>query len=155
MLLGASNPPLSESGKARAAATVLPPVASLYTSHMRRSLETAAAISKGTPRIVLAALNEISYGDWDGRTWAEIERLNRRLAAAKLRDWRGVTPPRGELWSAFEARVLDALEYVLWRSFPAAIVGHSAVNSIIDAKLTGSDPLRFRQDHCEIREYDI
>jgi broad specificity phosphatase PhoE len=80
-------------------------------------------------------LREITYGAWDGWTWAEIEAADPELAARKLRDWRGITPLGGESWLDFAARVTRAFERIKTGPRPAAIVAHAAVNQV----LTGID----------------
>jgi broad specificity phosphatase PhoE len=132
VLLGSLDPPLSEAGRKRAA-TLLNGVvlAVVYSSPLRRALETAQSIARGAPVIILDDLREISHGDWDGLTWSEIEARDPALAARKLADWRGVTAPHGEPWSEFADRVTRAFEQICKGPRPAAIVAHAAVNQLL------------------------
>jgi len=132
VLLGSLDPPLSEAGR-KHAGTLLPGVnlAVVYSSPLRRALETAQLIARGAPIEVLDDLREISHGDWDGLTWSEIEVRDPDLAARKLGDWRGVTAPRGEPWCEFATRVARALEQIRCGPRPAAIVAHAAVNQLL------------------------
>jgi broad specificity phosphatase PhoE len=132
VLLGQCDPELSDSGRAYAA-TLLTTVRLkiVYTSPLRRALETAERLARGAPIEVLADLREITYGDWYGRGWSEIEAADPSLAAAKLRDWRAITPPRGERWSDFEERVKRVFQLILRGPRPAAIVAHAAVNQVL------------------------
>ncbi len=129
VLLGATDPPLSECGRAQCAAlrqfTGLP----TYSSPLRRAMETARAI--GEP-VVLPELAEIDFGDWDGLLWREIEARYPAEAAAKLEDWLGVTPPRGESWPVFRQRVLAVLPRLLQREL--VVVAHSGVNAVLARK---------------------
>lgn len=135
VLLGQSDPPLSEAGRGHAATLVFPELAIVYSSPLRRAVETARAIGRGAPVEIIEDLREITYGDWDGRTWSEIETRDPEIAACKLRDWRGVTPPGGERWENFADRVKRAFERILGgpihHNGPAAIVAHAAVNQVI------------------------
>ena len=154
VLLGGCDPGLSGAGRA-AAAVLAVDAAVVYASGMRRARETAAAFAAQTPVVVLPELNEISYGEWDGRTWAAIESGAPALAAAKLDDWTGVTPPGGEPWPVFERRVRRALDRVMSGPWPAAIVAHSAVNAAIAAMVLGTSATDFSQDYCEVTRIDL
>ncbi|HLH39246.1 MAG TPA: histidine phosphatase family protein [Bryobacteraceae bacterium] len=129
VLLGQCDPPLSEAGRAHAASLRLPKLAAIFSSPLRRARETAEAIARGAPVQIIDDLREISYGAWDGRAWREIEA--EEIAARKMADWRGVTPPGGEPWRDFESRVARALERIRAGPRPAAIVAHAAVNRVI------------------------
>jgi alpha-ribazole phosphatase len=131
-LLGALDPPLSAAGRAQAA-TLLNDVnlAMVYSSPLRRALETAQLMARDSPIEILNDLREISHGDWDGLTWSEIEARDPELATRKLADWRGVAAPRGEPWNQFAARVKLAFDHIRLGPRPAAIVAHAAVNQLL------------------------
>jgi broad specificity phosphatase PhoE len=105
----------------------------VYSSPLRLALETAQALAGGASIQILDDLREIGYGDWDGLVWAEIEARDSELAARKMGDWQAVTPPGGETWSDFSARVRRAFAHILEGPRPAAIVAHAAVNEILGA----------------------
>jgi alpha-ribazole phosphatase len=156
VLLGQSDPPLSELGRneARRAFSGFH-VQRIYSSPLRRALETAAFVRSPAEVIVLDELAEISLGAWDGKSWEEVQRTDTQLANRKSEDWFGVTPPDGEPWSAFTLRVLKALDQVRAGPMPAAIVAHSAVNAVIAATLQGVSPIQFQQAYCEVIEFAI
>ncbi len=81
------------------------PEGKVYTSALRRARETAEGI-------VIPELNEISYGEWDGLTWTEIEQRWPDLSRQKLKNWTAITPPGGELWQAFKSRVQAAYQRI-------------------------------------------
>jgi broad specificity phosphatase PhoE len=131
-LLGQCDPPLSDSGRDHAATLLVGiRLIAVYSSPLRRALETAQAIARGVPVTIVDDFREITYGDWDGLTWAEIESAEPNLAARKLLDWTGVTPPGGETYSSFTARVTRAFDRISNGPRPAAIVAHAAVNQIL------------------------
>ncbi len=132
VLLGQCDPPLSASGRAHAA-TLLDGIRleAIYSSPLRRALETAQAIARAAPVTIVDDLREITYGEWDGLTWAEIEASAPDLAFRKLHDWQGVISPGGETWASFAARVARAFEKIRNGPRPAAMVAHAAVNQVL------------------------
>ncbi len=152
VFLGRGDPPLSERGREDAAKLAEISAAAVYSSPLRRALETAAAID--APLLILPELAEMDFGEWEGRTWQEIERGWPELAALKLADWLGTPAPAGETWAALAGRVNRALERILAGPMPAAVVAHLTVNAAIAAKLTGADPKEFQQDYGQIIVYD-
>ncbi len=55
-------------------------------------------------------LAEISFGEWEGRTWKELRTSEPDLYAARKRDCWHFTPPGGESYAAVAARVRPLLE---------------------------------------------
>ena len=132
VLLGQCDPALSEPG-GRQAAEILKEIrlAVVYSSPLRRARETAEALARGARIEIVEDLREITYGDWDGRTWAEIEARDPVMARRKMAHWRGVTPAGGESWDEFSSRVMRAFEQIKLGPRPAAVVAHAAVNQVI------------------------
>jgi alpha-ribazole phosphatase len=155
VLLGQTNPPLSEVGRRQAyeLAQILPVNSAIYTSPLRRALQTAFCLCSSP--VILPELTEISYGDWDGLCWEEIEEKWPAIAREKLADWVHVNSPGGEPWGAFEERVLRAVTIVCAGPSPAVIVAHEAVNAVILRELTGVPVQSYRQKHGEIVEVDV
>jgi alpha-ribazole phosphatase len=154
VLLGRTDPPLSDAGLAACAALRIE--ADLFhSSPLLRARQSAEALARGRSVRVDADLAEIELGEWDGRSWAEIESAQPELAKAKLANWQGVVPPGGESWEVFTARVDRALGRVLAGPFPAAVVGHVAVNAWIAHRLSGSDPLTFVQPYAGVETYEL
>ncbi len=152
VLLGRTDPPLTEAGRAACAALDVPADV-FYTSPLRRTRESADAVARGRPIVVEPDLIEIALGTWDGRPWTEIEAAEPELAAAKLANWKNVIPPGGETWAEFTGRVDRALARILAGPFPAAVVGHVAVNAWLAHRLGGSDPLAFIQPYAGVQTY--
>ena len=153
-LLGRTDPPLSAAGLERARRKLGPlQVEMVYTSPLRRAKETAAVIP--APQRVLDDLAEIGLGEWDGLTWIEVEARYPELARRKSENWFGVTPPGGEAWPEFEQRVNRALDEIFDGPLPAAVVTHVAVNAVLARELGSADIASFKQELCEIKEYDL
>jgi broad specificity phosphatase PhoE len=155
VLLGMIDPGLSSEGRRHASTIALPPVKVIYTSQLRRARETAEALARPVPVVVDAELNEISYGEWDGLQWSIIEQRYPDLAKQKLADWTAVTPPGGEDWALFAARVSRALDRIIGGPLPAAVIAHLTVNAQIAQQLAGSEPTRFTQNCAEVLTYDV
>lgn len=153
-LLGQSDPPLSERG-ARQAACLRGrlPDCPVYSSPLLRARQTVWLLGK-TP-IVVPEFAEISYGEWDGLSWKEIEENWPEIARKKLNEWEFTTPPGGELWEHFALRVRLGLKRVREELLTAAIVAHEAVNAIIANDLTDCEVQSFKQDHCDVIEYQL
>jgi probable phosphoglycerate mutase len=110
-LQGQADAPLSERGREQAAA--LAPVFRnglapdrVVASDLPRARVSAAIMGFGDAALD-ARFREIDVGEWSGRMIADIQ-------AESMDDWRGWragshTPPGGESWEAFKARVLDGV----------------------------------------------
>lgn len=153
-LLGRTDPPLSQQGR-RQMRGIRQTFAAVYTSTLRRARESAALLSAESAVLILPELDEISHGVWDGKKWEEIERDFPELASKKLTDWLGVTPPGGESWADFTVRVERAIGIIRQGSFPAAVVGHLAVNACIASRISSASPLGYRQAYGQIDRYEI
>ena len=99
-------------GQVRRLAEVLAeiPIDRVYTSPLERAQETAAAIAERhrlTPGL-RPGLNEVDYGEWTGRTFAELavvpgwERFNRDRGIVRI--------PGGELLGEVRSRIVAELE---------------------------------------------
>ena len=154
VMLGRTDPPLSDAGREQMRQIRLP-VQVVFTSPLKRASESAKLLSHGTEIVVLSDLAEIGLGEWDGKSWQDIEAMDAERARQKLENWTAVTPPGGEPWASFAQRVEGALDVVLMRGQPAAIVGHTAVNACVASLLTSADPISFRQEYGQIYEYQF
>lgn len=158
LLLGWADPPLSSAGREQARRELAALRASItYSSPLRRALETAQCIPGSLAVQVLEELKEISYGSWDGRSWAEIQAEAADWAAEKVRDWvaNSETPPGGEGWPSFCRRIAQALERIRRGPFPAIVVAHVAVNAELAHQIAGVNPMEFVQRYCGVSEYDL
>src|ERR1039458_9457952 len=101
-LCGRTDVPLSDAGRRQAQLLALRlkpiPFAALYSSPLRRALETASILGHAIEREPVAdfRLVELSYGAWEGRTYEESKRANPDVYRAWERDPGSVAPPEGE-----------------------------------------------------------
>jgi broad specificity phosphatase PhoE len=140
-LLGQCDVPLTTEGLAQAQALAAELAACgadrLVSSDLQRALQTATALAArlDLPLETDPRLREISYGSWDGLTWTEIECLDPTGAPRKLADWTSWTPPGGEPFDAFIARVRDARASLA--ASPARftiVVAHRGVNAVLSGQ---------------------
>jgi phosphoserine phosphatase len=164
---GRTEIPLTELGRRQARATAKriaegPRPAALYTSPMGRCVATGQAISQATGATSerLDDLNDLDYGAWQWRTYAEIEAEAPTLFALWRTAPQLIRFPDGDSLQDLVARAADALRLVLDRH-PAetvVMVGHDSVNRALLLQLL-DQPLsaywRLAQDPCAISEIEI
>lgn len=116
-----SDPPLSARGRAQAEALVRrltgEPLAAIYSSPLRRALETARAVAAPhrLPVETVADLAEMDFGLWDGLSYREIEAREPEQLARWLANPLAVAPPEGESLAEMGQRVINAFEAIVTR----------------------------------------
>lgn len=121
LLCGRSDVPLSEVGrqqaKSLAARLKSIPFEAFYSSPLERALETARliSVSVGLQPVVDQRLAELDYGQWEGRTLADIMEND----AEAFRAWDAnpalLAPPGGETGLEAQRRVVSVLEFLAAR----------------------------------------
>ncbi|WP_145050637.1 histidine phosphatase family protein [Paenibacillus xylanexedens] len=77
----------------------------LYSSDLLRCQQTLTSIAplQREQAQLDARLREIDFGEWEGKTYDQLQHIQ------QYRDWiddpQNVTPPKGESWQAFTARI--------------------------------------------------
>ena len=126
------------------------PVA-VWSSDARRAVETAqvVAVAAGCPVTVDAALREIDFGAWSGRTYAEVVAADPDAAAWFDQPETG-RPPGGESPAEVASRVRAALDRaVAATDGPVVVVGHAGSLRLAVANALGmrlADSWRLRLD---------
>ncbi|WP_134684036.1 histidine phosphatase family protein [Brevibacillus migulae] len=150
--LGQADPPLNSTGvaQARYLAQRLSewPITAVYTSDLQRCIQTATAISErhGLQPIACPALRELSFGRWEGKTYAEIMEEDREHAVKWYSDPFAVAPPAGETLKAFGDRIDRSLQGILATCAPhdtVLLVSHGGVIRWFQSKWIHGDPRRF------------
>jgi alpha-ribazole phosphatase len=150
VFLGAMDPSLSERGQKEALALRgLLPAWPIYASPRKRAQETAHLAFPDAPITTLPGLGERDFGEWEGLYWSEVEK--RWPHILNQGHWLEVTPPGGETWTEFMARVAESLAQVRQGPLPAIIFAHLGVNSVLNQLLTGADALQYQQSYAETR----
>lgn len=112
-MIGWTDAPADLSDTARIArlARHLPAQALVISSDLSRAVTTADAIQGARRRLPHdAALREISFGEWEARTYAEISAEAPELARRYVETPGEIAPPGGESWNALAARVSAAAD---------------------------------------------
>ncbi|RZU40157.1 histidine phosphatase family protein [Edaphobacter modestus] len=144
---GQSDPPVNAAGHRQiqklAERLRTEPILTVFTSDLQRSVTTARALAESfaIPCITRPALREIDFGKWEGLTWEEIEKLDLTFAMKWLEAFPHMTPPDGESFEIFEARVMAETSYLLSQSESSliAVVTHAGVMRAILRTLCGLD----------------
>jgi probable phosphoglycerate mutase len=137
-------------------------VAAIYTSPLKRCVTTASAISEpcGVSWRVLDELTDIDYGEWQFKTYEEMETAHPALFRAWLTMPQFVRFPKGESLQDVIARSADALRLMLdhHAGETVAAVAHDSVNRALLVQLL-DQPIscywRIAQDPCCVNEIDI
>jgi broad specificity phosphatase PhoE/ribonuclease HI len=153
---GRGDVPLSDAGLAQARATgarvaaLGAPIAAVVTSPLARCVRTGEAISAAlagnVPLAVEPDLVECDFGEWEGRTFAEVrtqwpDEMDAWLASTS------VAPPGGESFRAVATRVRRAVATIL-KAYPektVVVVSHvSPLKLILRDALAAGDALLHR-----------
>lgn len=148
--LGAgSDPALSREGYSQAAALAGYFAGEcfdeVFTSPLRRSLETAAAIAgRKTSLTVLDDLKEMHFGRWEGMSYSDIALQDRGLLEAWTTDPRKACPPGGEPYEDFVARVKQCFGDMISRNpgKKLLVVSHGGVLRVYLSRILGIDSSR-------------
>jgi broad specificity phosphatase PhoE len=130
--LGRQDVPLTEVGRLQAEALAISlaqiPVAAVYSSPLRRALDTARAIAErqGLTVVVEEGLTEMDIGEMDGLTFEEM----RERQPEFLRRWRGddlatLRMPGGESLQDLQERATEALRRLAERHNDETVVAVS------------------------------
>jgi glucosyl-3-phosphoglycerate phosphatase len=143
--IGTTDPPLSASGvqQAREVAARLAtrPLARVVSSDKRRAVATAELIAAPHGLAVerAAALREIDFGRWEGRSLAALWEERPDEAAAWEQDLRRTPSGFGESFAALEGRVLAFWDGLRSSIGPGevALVGHRGSLVVLLRAMTG------------------
>ena len=164
---GREDLPLTERGKAEALAVARRiserwRPACVYTSPLSRCVLTGAAIA-GACKVQsqsVEELNDIDYGSWKMKTFAEMQATQGELYASWFATPHLVRFPGGDSLQELASRAADALRIALERhpNQTVVMVAHDAVNRALLVQLADlplSSYWRLVQEPCCINEIDI
>lgn len=126
---GRTDVPLTEEGEQQARNAA--PLLARYTwsciavSDKLRARQTAALALPGAPKLIVPDLRERDWGDLELRPYAEQPPYE-------------TTPPGGEPWDDFCARVIGALNQLLQQYDTPLVIAHSGVFRVLNLLATGS-----------------
>ncbi len=166
---GNQDPELSARGRqqtelliAHLKAHITKAAAAIYTSPLRRAVETADRIASafGLPVIPDSGLREMSLGKWEGMTVAEIQSAFPGHYEKWLEDPLASPSPGGEDLRTFDRRVKAALEW-MQQSHPGAdliVVSHGGVIKALLCHTLGLGVrylFRLKQDNTAISRIEL
>jgi alpha-ribazole phosphatase/probable phosphoglycerate mutase len=145
---GHSDPSLNENGRTELPALLNKlsnfDISKIFISDLLRCRQTAEAIAKqfGAEIEVRPNLREIYFGKWEGLTWDRIQRDDPSGAERWMKAYPRSTAPDGELFSDFESRVLQEMEYLRQQSATSQItvVTHAGVMQVSLTRTLGFSP---------------
>lgn len=134
----------------------------VYTSDLRRAQTTAEAIASafGFECITRRALREISFGEWEGLTWKEIEQRDEGYACRWMAEHPWLPAPGGEIFSSFEQRVLEEVAFLSTKAAERdiAVVTHAGVMRTVLCSLhrcSEEDVWRETKPYCAIVRHAV
>ena len=150
---GHTDVPLSEAGRQQARWLALRmksiPVEALYSSPLRRALDTARMVGEaiGHEPIVDDRLRELSYGEWEGKTFDEVERADPPAYLAWVADPGSLAPPGGESGEQLVERVAPFFDLMASRHGRGhvAVVCHKTVGRLLACHILGAPLADYRR----------
>jgi broad specificity phosphatase PhoE len=131
------------------------PLAAVYSSPLLRARQTAEAIARPHDMQVqlVDELIEVDVGDWEGRSWDEIQRTDPHAYRAFMTDATVHPYSGGENLSTVLTRAAPALGRLMQENLGRLIaaVAHNVVNRSYLAHVMGVPVARYRsipQDNC-------
>jgi broad specificity phosphatase PhoE len=152
-LCGRTDVPLSKVGcrQAKSLAQCLKsiPFEALYSSPLKRALETARIISEsvGLQPVPDQRLVELDYGQWEGKTLAEIMENDPKTFCAWDADPGQVAPAGGESGLEAQQRVVSFLDFLAARhpQGHVLVVFHKTVCRLAICHAPGMFPSEYRR----------
>lgn len=112
----------------------------VWTSTLRRTIDTAALLAEDRDVVEWRALDEIDAGDCDGMTYARMKEEMPAEFAARKRDKFNYRYPRGESYQDIVHRLEPVLLELMRVECPVLIVSHQATLRVLYSYLTDRDP---------------
>ena len=107
----------------------------VYSSDLSRCMEGARLLARtfGLEPVAKPELRELHIGDWEGKTWQELQATCPKEWQARLDDLVNYRVPRGENLLDVQARVMPVIKEILetHRGGEILVVAHGGVNRII------------------------
>jgi len=133
--------------------------APVYSSPLKRAMQTAEVISGGVPVIPLNGLTEINFGEWEGARVSDIRKHDQKALDAWHLDGFFAIPKNAETWDQIHKRVREAIDVCLnSEEERIIIVAHGGILRAIMIDLLKFDPhsaWRLAVYNCSISGIDI
>lgn len=143
----------------------------IFTSPMKRCVDTVRFITGGRKPVICEDLSELDFGRWEGLNFRECQERDPEEFKKWSADYRNTAPPEGEKYADFYERVrIFYHETLLMREGTVLIVAHKGVLQLLASLfLTGNDSLFWNfnfllgkysilernEDHCTIDRLNV
>jgi broad specificity phosphatase PhoE len=127
------------------------------SSDLQRARSTASMLSAG-PVIAEPRLREMHFGEWDGRTWAEIEPGSPDITPPWPDDWTTIRAPGGESFDDVVHRVTLWLEALPRDGGDFLIVGHAGsirAAAVVLLGIPASRAFALALDHASVSTFEL
>ena len=136
---GHTNIELSPEGIAEAellaANFPLPKIDAIYSSDLNRAYDTAEILAKkfNLPVLTLPELREVNFGDWEGKTLAEMEKIDPINFENFFRDPENLQIKNAESFLNVQERAMSAIKKIIavHQKGNIVVVAHGAINRVI------------------------
>ncbi|MFL0267287.1 alpha-ribazole phosphatase [Candidatus Clostridium radicumherbarum] len=128
----------------------------VYTSERLRTKETASLVArKGLNKFVAdKRINEMDFGEFEGKDYKEIQKLYPKEYESWSRDWKEFSPPGGESYLEVYNRVKEFMEELLReQSENVLVVTHGGIIRTILCYVLGGNLenfWKFSSKNCDI-----
>lgn len=166
ILMGSTDTPLNDQGREQARqlrdrVNALA-VDTIFSSPLQRAVETATLVfGEQAPIITDSSIQEFHFGEWEGMHFAEIAKRYPDIWQLWLTDWEKTHIPGGEVFAAFQQRVIGFVEEMV-SYHPGknlAIVSHGGcIRSLLAHFFCGSVSKgywKFKVDNATLTEIEI
>ena len=139
-------------------------IGAVYTSDLRRSRTTASAIAEAfhADCHVRCALREMSFGQWEGLTWEQVEQQDKVYARHWITDYPRLPAPGGENVRNFEQRVLNEMKFTFMeaenKGCNIAVITHAGVLRTVLCRLldcSEEEAWNRTRSYCSIFRYPV
>jgi alpha-ribazole phosphatase len=111
------------------------PISSCYTSDLSRCKQGAEILcgGLGIKPVVKSELRELSFGEWEGKTWSELIEKYPEAWQARMNDFANYRVPGGENLFDLAERVIPAIKEITERhqGEEVLVVAHGGVNRVV------------------------
>lgn len=134
-------------------------VSAIYTSPLKRAIQTASAIANATGRSVISSdgLIDIDYGEWQGLKPAEAAAKDSELYTRWMESPHTISFKLGESLRSVEDRVSKVVDVIIQKhpNEVVAMVSHKVVCKVMVCHLMGLDLSHFWQIEQDLCALDI
>jgi len=163
---GQTDVPLNQKGHQQAAAIAQhlasEEIHAIYSSDLSRAWDTAEEIAKNHQCEVVAEprLQEISFGQWEGMTYDELQQREPEAVKAWHNDIGSFSPPGGETLQQLSVSAAAAYQHISvnHQDQTVILVAHGGSLQMLITNLLGLPPKSFWQfnlDHCSLSKISV